>query len=281
MGKLLFDSLQLLFSVPESNTAISWSCYELICVDRMEFSIINRVRMTFGLFLLLYPHVAFDSQQISRTVSVQECYLFSSVQDHQMGTCCVEAKISDCISCERLNYSETVHVPVHTVKVPQSHMIVKSSCCHSMSFGIDSHTWDCLGVAFDCSELIDWYAKVLERKLFLILFSITICVIYLFIFLRYFQLLRLLQLNFFVFRWWLFKYDFSRAYHFDISVFKSYYYKRVQKKKLSKLRMIISKDGLPDYSAFRILLLFLVIIFLWYSGLFLSELFLLIHTFSP
>lgn len=48
----------------------------------MELSVINGVGMAFGFPLLRDPHVAFDGQQISGAVSVEECDLFSSVYDH-------------------------------------------------------------------------------------------------------------------------------------------------------------------------------------------------------
>ncbi len=137
--------------------------------------------MAFGFFLLLDPHVAFDCKQISCSVSVEKCYLFSTIQNHQMRACCVKAEASDGISSKRLNDSETVHVFVHSVKVPKPYMIIESSSGHSMTFGIDSNTGDTFCMALDSSKLIDRNSQLFERNLLIILIFIIILVIIFFI----------------------------------------------------------------------------------------------------
>jgi hypothetical protein len=137
--------------------------------------------MAFGLLLLLDPHVAFDCKQISRSVSIEERYLFSTIQDHQMRASCVKGEASDGISSKRLNDSETVHIFVHSVKVPKPHMIIKPSSGHSMTFGIDSDTGDTFCMALDSGKLIDRNSQLFERNLLIILFFIIILVIIFFI----------------------------------------------------------------------------------------------------
>ncbi len=221
MAKLLFNSLQLLFRVPKPNTAIARSCYKLVCIDGMKLSVVNGICMAFCFFLLLDPHVAFDCEEISCSVSVQECYLFSTVKNHQMRTCRVKAEVSDGVSSKRLDDSETIHVFVHSVKVPKPHMIIQSSSGHSMAFGIDGDTWNTFCMAFDSGKLIDRNTQWFERNLFIILLCIIILVIIVFFHLWFLQLLRLLELNFFIFRWRLLKDNFCWTDHFSINFFKS------------------------------------------------------------
>jgi hypothetical protein len=117
------------------------------------------------------------------------------------------------------------------VKVPKPHMIIKPSSGHSMTFGIDSDTGDTFCMALDSGKLIDRNSQLFERNLLIILFFIIILVIIFFIHLWFLQFLRLLELNFLIFRRRLLENNFSWTDHFSIDVLKVFYYKRMAIKK--------------------------------------------------
>ena len=149
MGQLLLNSLQLLFNVPQPDAAIGRCSNKLVMVDGMELSIVDGVCMSFCEVQILYVHVSLDGKQIPCSVLIEEGDLFVAVDDHQMRAGCVETEVSDGIASERLDYSKTVHVLIHAVEVPQSHVIVQSSSCHPMTFWLNGDTGNCLVVAIE------------------------------------------------------------------------------------------------------------------------------------
>lgn len=80
--------------------------------------------------------------------------MFTTVDHHQMSTCWIKSYVPNSISWKWLDYSEAIHISVHTVKVPQPNMIIKTSCCHSNTFWINSHTWYCSSVTFQSCKIL-------------------------------------------------------------------------------------------------------------------------------
>lgn len=72
-----------------------------------------------------------------------------------MTACGIEAQVSDGVACEGLDYSEAVHIFVHSMEVPQSNMVIEASSCHSMSLGFHCAAGYCFGVSIEGGELFN------------------------------------------------------------------------------------------------------------------------------
>lgn len=118
--------------------------------------------MPFCIMKFFDIHVSFDSQQGPGSILVKECDLLASINDHQMGACWVEGNAPDCIAGEWLHNSKTVHVSVHAVEIPQTDMVIETTCGHSNTLWIDCYTWYCFSVASETGKAFDRYSQLIK-----------------------------------------------------------------------------------------------------------------------
>ena len=160
MGQLLLDAFQFLFDVPHADAAVCGSSHELVVVDGVELPVVDCVGMSLGQVEVLYVHVPLYGQQVPRSVLVQESQLFVAVYYHQVGASCVETQIADGVSSERFHYAEAVHVFIHSVEVPQTHVVVEAARRHPMSLGLHCDAGNRLGVAIQSRLRFDGNAQL-------------------------------------------------------------------------------------------------------------------------
>ena len=84
----------------------------------------------------------------------------------------VEAKISDGVAGEGLDYPEAIEVFIHAVKIPESHVVVESSGGHSVTFGVDHAAGNGLGVSAEGGVLVDRNAQLVPLQLLLLLLGL-------------------------------------------------------------------------------------------------------------
>ena len=84
----------------------------------------------------------------------------------------VEAEISDCVAGEGLHYSEAIQVFIHAVEIPEPHVVVESSGCHSVTFGVDHAAGNGLGVSAEGGVLVDRNAQLVPVQLLLLLLGL-------------------------------------------------------------------------------------------------------------
>lgn len=145
--QLLLDSLELLLDVPQANAAVGRRSHKLVVVDGVKLPIVDGVSVPFGQIEVLDVHVPLDRQQIPGSVFVEESELLIAVDDHQVRSRGIETEIADGVARERLDYAKTVHVLIHAVEVPQTHVVVEPACCHSVPFWLHCDAGDSLRVA--------------------------------------------------------------------------------------------------------------------------------------
>lgn len=106
-------------------------------VEGMKLSIVDGVGVPLGEIEILHVHVALDGEEISGSIFVDEGDLLVAVDDHEVRAGRVEGEVADGVACEGFDDTETVHVLIHAVEVPQSNMVVEPSARHSVAFGLD------------------------------------------------------------------------------------------------------------------------------------------------
>ena len=141
----------------------------------MELPIINCIGVTFGEIKILDIHVAFDCEQVACSVFVQKSNLLVTVYYHEMRSTKIKAQVSDSIACEWFDDTETVHVFVHAMKIPQSYVIVESTCGHSMSLGFYDATGDCLFVSIEGRECVDGDSEFVPSLIAFFLVGLYFC----------------------------------------------------------------------------------------------------------
>lgn len=124
-------------------------------VNGMKLAIINSVSVAFGQIEILNIHITLHSQKASSTISIQKSYLLVTVDNHQMRSCCIIAQSPNCVTSEGLNNPKTIHIFIHTMKVPQPHMIVESPSSHPMPLRIDSAASHSLSMTIESSKFLD------------------------------------------------------------------------------------------------------------------------------
>jgi hypothetical protein len=149
-----------LLEVPQPDAAIGRGSHELVVVGGVELSVVDGVGVPLGQVEVLHVHVPLDRQQVARSVFIQEGELLVSVDDHEVRAGGVEAQVADGVAREWFDNTEAVHVFVHAVEVPQPNVVVQSASGHAVTFWLDCNAGDCLGVAVERSEGIDWHTHL-------------------------------------------------------------------------------------------------------------------------
>lgn len=132
----------------------------------MKFTIMHCVGMSLCQIQVFYIHIPLYGQQVPCSILVQEGELFVAVYYHQMRARGVETQIADGVSCEWLHYAETVHVFIHAMEVPQSHVVIEATGGHAMSLGLDCDAGNSLGVAIEPGLRFDRDAQLKPGGLF-------------------------------------------------------------------------------------------------------------------
>lgn len=89
----------------------------------------------------------------------------------------IEAERAYGVASKWLNDTKTVHVFVHPMEIPKAHMIVYSSSCHSMPFGIDGSARNCFCMSIQSSKGINRDSQIIPTWLCLRLLLVSCCLL--------------------------------------------------------------------------------------------------------
>ena len=71
-----------------------------------------------------------------------------------------------------MDYSEAIEVFIHAVEIPESHVVVESSCCHSVAFGVDHAAGNGFGMSAEGGVLVDRNTQLVPLQLLLLLLGL-------------------------------------------------------------------------------------------------------------